>query len=93
MGMRDREIEREERAIYAIVALAGAPLVFAASVEGTMLDTGSTIGILLMSTGLVGLVWRYLACDPSLPRARALRSRRPRQDPSAGATGAAPRSR
>jgi hypothetical protein len=61
----DGDIEREERAIYAIVAVICAPIVVAA---GGVFDGGSTLGLLLTLVGLVG-VGRLLR-RPRFPSAR-----------------------
>jgi hypothetical protein len=51
------DTEREERAIYAIVAVVAGPVVFGAVLAGA-LDGGATLCALLTFGGLVGLASR-----------------------------------
>jgi hypothetical protein len=72
------EIEREERAIYAIVIAAMLPVVVGLTLEGATIDGGGAISLLLVSLGVVGLVASVRALLGSrVPRARA-RFTRPR---------------
>lgn len=74
----DIEIEREERAIYAIVIAAMLPVVIGLTLEGSSIDGGGAISLLLVSLGVVGLVASVRALLRSrVPRARA-RFTRPR---------------
>ena len=76
--IEDVEIEREERAIYAIIIGAMLPVVIGLTLEGATIDGGGAISLLLVSLGVVGLVASVRALVRSrVPRARA-RFTRPR---------------
>lgn len=64
----DEMIEREERAIYVIMALAGLPVVIGVLVHGGVLDAGATISLACVVLALVGLSYR-LRRHPRLPTA------------------------
>ena len=73
----DLEIEREERAIYAIVIAAMLPVIIGLAVEGNAIDGGGAVSLILVSLGVVGLVASLRAIlRPRLPRASARFSRR-----------------
>jgi hypothetical protein len=76
MEERDEDIASEERAIYAIMLAAGAPIVIALLAEGREIDGGNAIMLILVAVAVLGLVagirtWR----NSSLPRARVIRRR------------------
>jgi hypothetical protein len=66
------DIAREERAIYAIIVAAGAPVIVAAAIQGGTIDSGTTLCIVIVVVGLFGLWWRLRSRD-RLPRATQLR--------------------
>lgn len=73
----DGEIEREERAIYAIVVAAMLPVIIGLGVEGNAIDGGGAVSLILVSLGVVGLVASIRAVlRPRLPRASARFPRR-----------------
>ena len=73
----DLEIEREERAIYAIVIAAMLPVIIGLAVEGDAIDGGGAVSLMLVSLGFVGLVASVRAIlRPRLPRASARFQRR-----------------
>jgi hypothetical protein len=55
----DTEIEQEERAIYAIIALAACPVVIGLMIEGGVIDGGGTLSILLVVVGIVGILTTF----------------------------------
>jgi hypothetical protein len=71
---RDEDIEHEERAIYAIVLLAGAPIVIALLAQRRSIDGGNALVLILVALGALGLAagMRQLR-RPRLPRARVVR--------------------
>ena len=68
MTADDEDIEREERAIYAIIAMAASPVVIGLMIQGGVIDGGATVSILLVLTALAGL--SRLVHRRRLPRAR-----------------------
>ena len=73
----DQECEREERAIYAIIAAAASPVVIGVLIEGSGLDAGSTLTFGLAACALVGLGSCIRALSKSrLPRAKVHRRTR-----------------
>ena len=79
--MSDHEIDREERAIYAIIAAAGSPVLIAALIKGGAFDSGTTISLMLVVAGLIGVFWRLRGPACGLPRARTHHSARTRSSP------------
>jgi hypothetical protein len=74
----DREIRREERAIYIIILVALSPVVIAALYDGgAEMDGGTTLSFLIVVLGVIGLATGIRAMRSRLPRARVHR-RRPR---------------
>ena len=66
------DVEREERAIYAIVITAMLPVVVGVGLEGSAVDAGGAISLLLVAFALAGLAAGIRAMfRPKLPRARA----------------------
>ncbi len=79
--MGDQDTEREEAAIYAIVALAVAPVVIAALVTGPF-DGGATLCMTLLCVAIAGLVRRPPECLPRVRiHVRDRRFRRTRRGP------------
>jgi hypothetical protein len=67
----DDDIRREERAIYAIVAAVACPVVIGVAIEGTALDGGAALCLVLASLAIAGIVAGARAITRSrLPRAR-----------------------
>lgn len=67
----DIDIEHEERAIYAIIALAASPVVIGLMIEGGVIDGGGTLSILLVVASLIGLLTTFgLLRRSRLARAR-----------------------
>jgi hypothetical protein len=68
------DIEREERAIYIIIAAACLPVVIGALMHGGALDVGATISLIIVVVALVGLVGLWIRSHrdrgPRVPRAR-----------------------
>ncbi len=70
----DREIEREERAIYWIITIAISPVVIGLLLKRTVIDAGGTLSLILVSLGIVGLLAGLRAFTASrVPRARIRR--------------------
>ena len=65
----DDTVEGEERAVYAIVAIAVAPVVIAAAIVGGVVDSGSTLCLMLAIFGVVGFLVR-LRTRRTFPTAR-----------------------
>ena len=66
----DFEVEREERGIYAIVTVASAPVVIGLAIEGGVFDGGSTLSLILVFLGLLGLMASLRVFLPrKIPRA------------------------
>jgi hypothetical protein len=74
----DEDLEHEERAIYAIVTAAAAPVVIAFAIQGGTVDGSTTLSFALVLLGVVGLRATVRTARCSVPRARALLSRRKR---------------
>ena len=65
------EVESEERAIYAIIAAAISPVVIGVLLDGSTIDGGGALSLLLAVFALVGLVAGIRRMTRSrLPRAR-----------------------
>ncbi len=78
MSTDDREIEREERAIYGIITLAISPVVIAIFLEGGDIDAGGTLSLILVILGILGFVAGLRAFGSArIPRARVHRRGRP----------------
>ena len=73
----DDEIEREERAIYAIAILALLPVVIVTLVQRMDWDFGTTVSLGIVLLGVLGLVMSFVRWRrrPRLPRARLARQR------------------
>ncbi|MEO8704650.1 MAG: hypothetical protein ABI867_31635 [Kofleriaceae bacterium] len=71
----DDEVGREERAIYVIIIAAGAPVTIAAAIGGGVIDSGTTLCLVIVVAGVLGLLWRYRRVAP-IPRAITSRRRR-----------------
>jgi hypothetical protein len=76
MTEEDLDIQREERAIYAIMIAACAPVVIALVIEGGVLDGGATLSLAVVVLGFVGLIAGIVAAararrNARLPRATA----------------------
>jgi len=56
MSGHQDEIEREERIIYVVIALACLPVVIAAFVHGGSLDGGASISLIMVVVAIVGLL-------------------------------------
>ena len=71
--MDDDEVaaEREEKAIYAIIAIAVAPVIVAVAIQGGVIDSGATLCMLVAVIGLLGVLWRRRS---TFPRARVHRA-------------------
>ena len=70
------DVESEERAIYAIVAAAVSPVVVGVLLDGSTIDGGGALSMLLAITALVGLVAGVRRMTRSrLPVARVHRER------------------
>jgi hypothetical protein len=76
----DEAIEREERAIYLVMALAGLPVLIALCIEGGTIGAGETISLACVVLAMIGLSYR-LRRTRRLPKAtlqaRGIDSRRP----------------
>lgn len=73
----DLEIEREERAIYAIIVAAMLPVVIGLSLAGGVINGGNALSLLLVALGVVGLFAGLRAISVRrLPRASARFTRR-----------------
>ena len=73
----DPELEREERAIYIIIMVALAPVVVAALYHGgAAFDGGTTLSLLIVALGVIGLGAGVRAMRSRLPPARVHRRRR-----------------
>lgn len=73
----DRELAREERAIYAIITAALAPVVVGILIEGQAIEGGGALSLLLVVLGVAGLLAGLRAFGRSrLPRARVHRGGR-----------------
>lgn len=71
---RDPEIEREERDVYIIIMVALSPVVVAALYHGgAAVDSGTTLSILIVALGAIGLATGVRAMRSKLPRARVHR--------------------
>lgn len=69
--MGDEDIEREERAIYAIAIIALAPVVIVAVLRRAVFDGGTNLCLILVVLGAAGLLATYMrTTPPRLPRAR-----------------------
>ena len=67
----DPDLEAEERAIYAIIALAASPVVIGVLLDGAEIDAGGTLSLIVVACAIAGLVARIRAVAPCrLPRAR-----------------------
>jgi hypothetical protein len=74
MHDQDREIQREERAIYLIIMIALSPVIVAALYHhGAAMDSGTTLSFLIVALGLIGLATGVRAMRSRLPRARVHR--------------------
>jgi len=73
--MSDRDIQREERAIYLIILASIAPVVIALVIDRGAVDSGGTLSLILGSFGVVGLLAGLRAVQSRLPRARAVSKR------------------
>ncbi len=79
MSDPDLEIEREQRAIYIIIMVALSPVVGAAlDRSGAEIDSGTTLSLLLVVLGVIGLAAGVRAKRFRLPRAQVHRRRPPR---------------
>ena len=68
------DIEREERAIYAIITVAISPVLIALLVERGVFDAGATLSVIFGALGIVGLLAGLRAVYARrLPRARVHR--------------------
>ena len=56
MSGHQDEIEREERIIYVVIALACLPVVIAAFIHGGALDGGASISLIMVVAAIVGLL-------------------------------------
>jgi hypothetical protein len=65
----DKDLESEERAIYAIIAVACAPVVGAVLYQNSEFDSGTTICLLAITAAIAGLA-TLVRRRPRLPRAR-----------------------
>jgi hypothetical protein len=73
---RDPEIDREERAIYAIMLAASLPILIALIWQGRTIDGGNMLMMIVVALGLIGLVaGMRLFRRVRLPRARVVRER------------------
>ncbi len=52
----DDDVASEERGIYAIITMACAPVVIGLWIEGGTFDAGSTLSLVLMVAGVIGLL-------------------------------------
>lgn len=70
----DKDVEREERAIYAIITVAILPVVIGIFIERGVIDAGGTLSLILVALGVIGLLagLRVFA-RVRLPRARVHR--------------------
>ena len=66
----DREIEREERAIYGVLIGAALPVIVGVIVDGGYVGGGATISIAALVLGIAGLFARRTVRE-KLPRAIA----------------------
>lgn len=67
----DTEVKREERAIYAIIAMAVSPVVIGLLIQGGVIDGGATLSILVVVAALVGLLTTFgLLRRKRIPAAR-----------------------
>jgi len=69
----DDVVEREERAVYAIIAIALAPVLIAVAIRGGIFDSGSTLCLLLVVAaigGFASLARRLVRTRSEFPRAR-----------------------
>jgi hypothetical protein len=74
MKTEDQEIDREERAIYAIITFAILPVVIGMLLEGRVFDAGGTLSLALVVLGVIGLVVGFrLVGARRIPRARVHR--------------------
>lgn len=69
-----RAIQREELGIYAIIIAASAPVVIGLAIEGGKMDAGTTLSLVLVVLGIVGMIAGVIAAvrafvKPRLPRA------------------------
>ena len=64
-------IEREERAIYFVLALAGIPVLLALAIDGGTIDAGATISLACVVLATIG-AYRLFARRPRLPKAQQL---------------------
>ncbi len=72
--MSDRDVAREERAIYLVIAVVTIPVVVAAIISNAVIDTGATLCLGLAAFSLINVFGRG---PRVLPRAQAtLRARR-----------------
>jgi hypothetical protein len=70
------EADREERAVYAIIALAVAPVIVAVAIQGGVIDGGTTLCLLVAVIGVAGAICRR---SKPVPLARVHRAT-PRND-------------
>ena len=69
----DDYAEREERAIYAIMAVVATPVLVAVGVQGLVIDSGATLCMLLGLIGVIGFVLGLRRARHPLPHARVHR--------------------
>jgi hypothetical protein len=73
------EIEREERAIYLVIALAAIPVLIGVAIQGDAIDAGATISLGCVVLALIGLLQLRRARLPKVIARRATGTpRRPR---------------
>jgi hypothetical protein len=72
----DDDADREERTVYAIIALAVAPVIVAVAIQGGVIDGGTTLCLVVAVLGAVGAIDRRSA---PVPHARVHRAT-PRND-------------
>lgn len=73
----DKEIEREERAIYWIITVALSPVVIGIALEGRALDGGGTLSLIFVVLGVIGiLTGLHVFSRHRLPPARVHRRNR-----------------
>jgi len=73
--MSDRDIQREERAIYLIILAAIAPVIIALAIHRDAIDSGGTLSLIVAGLGVIGLIAGLRAFRSKIPRARALSKR------------------
>jgi hypothetical protein len=74
----EREIRREERAIYWIITAALSPVLVGIALDGRDLDGGGTLSLIFVVLGVIGLLagLRVFASSSRIPRARVHRRER-----------------